>query len=113
MTGIDSQFCAALGTGGHGIFSTAAGIVPERMVEIFDLAMAGDFRSAHIAQLKMQPLNRFLEYDPGYVAPAKEALRMLGFEVGDPRPPLPLLTDSERAGLKDALANLGALAGVR
>jgi dihydrodipicolinate synthase/N-acetylneuraminate lyase len=113
MTGIDSQFCAALGTGAHGIFSTAAGIVPERMVEIFDLAMAGDFKAAHVAQLRLQPLNRFLEYDPGYVAPAKEALRILGIEAGDPRPPLPLLTESERAGIRDALAGLGALSGVR
>jgi 4-hydroxy-tetrahydrodipicolinate synthase len=112
MTGIDSQFCATLGTGGHGIFSTAAGIVPDRVIAIFDLAKTGDFRAAHIAQLKMQPLNRFLEYDPGYVAPAKEALRMLGFEVGDPRPPLPRLTDAERERLHDALAALGALAGV-
>jgi 4-hydroxy-tetrahydrodipicolinate synthase len=112
MTGIDSQLCAALGTGAHGIFSTAAGIVPERVVEIFDLAMAGDYKAAHVAQLRLQPLNRFLEYDPGYVAPAKEALRMLGIDAGDPRPPLPLLTDAERAGLREALAGLGVLAGV-
>jgi 4-hydroxy-tetrahydrodipicolinate synthase len=113
MTGIDSQFCAALGTGAHGIFSTAAGIVPRQIVEIFTLAMAGDFKAAHIAQLKLQPLNRFLEYDPGYVAPAKEALKLLGFDAGNPRPPLPLLTESERTGLRTALEGLGLLAGVR
>jgi 4-hydroxy-tetrahydrodipicolinate synthase len=112
MTGIDSQFCAALGTGAHGIFSTAAGIVPKQIVEIFTLAMAGDFKSAHVAQLRLQPLNRFLEYDPGYVAPAKEALRMLGIDAGDPRAPLPLLTSSEREGLRAALEGLGLLAGV-
>jgi hypothetical protein len=37
-----------------------------------------------MAQLKIEPLSRFLEYDPGYVAPAREALRLLGFEAGDP-----------------------------
>jgi 4-hydroxy-tetrahydrodipicolinate synthase len=112
MTGIDSQFCAALGTGAHGIFSTAAGILPEPIVEIYNLAAAGDFKAAHIAQLRLQPLNRFLEYDPGYVAPAKEALRLLGIEVGDPRPPMPLLTNEERDRLREALAALGVLASV-
>jgi 4-hydroxy-tetrahydrodipicolinate synthase len=110
MTGIDSQLCAALAAGGHGIFSTASGIVPGKIVEIFDLAMSGDYDKAHVAQLRLQPLNRFLEYDPGYVAPAKEALRMLGTEVGNPRPPLPLLTDDERSRLRKALEELGLLA---
>jgi 4-hydroxy-tetrahydrodipicolinate synthase len=113
MTGIDSHLCAAMGTGAHGIFSTAAGIVPDQVVEIFNLAMAGDFKAAHVAQLRLQPLNRFLEYDPGYVAPAKEALRMLGIEVGDPRPPLPLLTDDERGRLREALSTLRVLADAR
>jgi len=109
MTGIDSQLCAVLATGGHGIFSTAAGIIPAEVVELFDHATAGDYEKAQTDQLRLQPLNRFLEYDPGYVAPAKEALRMLGIEVGNPRPPLPLLTEDERGRLRQALADLGVL----
>lgn len=108
-TGIDSQLCAVLATGGDGIFSTAASIVPTYVAEIFKLASSGDYPAARVAQLRMQPLNRFLEYDPGYVAPAKEALRMLGIEVGDPRPPLPGLTEDERLRLRKALTDLGAL----
>jgi 4-hydroxy-tetrahydrodipicolinate synthase len=113
MTGIDSQLCASLATGGDGIFSTASGIVPKQVVEIFDLASAGDFAGARDAQLRLQPLNRFLEYDPGYVAPAKEALQMLGWEVGHPRPPLPDLSDDERGRLQQALSGLGVLATLR
>lgn len=113
MTGIDSQLCAALATGADGIFSTASSIVPKEMVEIFKLAESGDFAAARAAQLRMQPLNRFLEYDPGYVAPAKEALRMLGTEVGDPRPPLPHLTTDERQRLKAALVDLGLVKGAK
>ncbi len=109
MTGIDSQLCASLATGGDGIFSTAAGIVPKQVVEIFNLATAGDFKAAQLAQLRLQPLNRFLEYEPGYVAPAKEALRMLGWEVGTPRAPLPNLTDDERTRLQRALSDVGVL----
>ncbi|HEX7263260.1 MAG TPA: dihydrodipicolinate synthase family protein [Candidatus Dormibacteraeota bacterium] len=109
MTGIDSQLCASLATGGDGIFSTASGIVPKQVVEIFSAAIAGDFDRARDAQLRLQPLNRFLEYDPGYVAPAKEALRMMGWDVGDPRAPLPKLTEAERATLRRALSELRVL----
>jgi dihydrodipicolinate synthase/N-acetylneuraminate lyase len=57
-------------------------------------------------------LNRFLEYDPGYVAPAKEALSILGLDVGQPRPPLPLLSESQRSELRAALMALQAEAVV-
>jgi 4-hydroxy-tetrahydrodipicolinate synthase len=105
-TGVDSQFAAALSAGADGIYSTAAGIVPGHIARLYSLA-AGDPRAAADLQLELQPLNRFLEYDPGYVAPAKQALRMLGIEVGDPRAPLPSLTDDELTRLRSALAGLG------
>lgn len=83
------------------------------MVELFDAAERDDYADARARQLALQPLNRFLEYDPGYVAPAKEALTMMGIAVGEPRPPLPLLDDRQRADLREALLNLGAIDGVR
>src|SRR5207248_1123662 len=84
--------------------STAAGIVPRLVVELFDAAQRGDYVEARRVQLRLQPLNRFLEYDPGYVAPAKEALAMMGLEVGEPRPPLPVLSDEQRDDLRRALS---------
>jgi 4-hydroxy-tetrahydrodipicolinate synthase len=107
-TGIDSQFAAALAIGADGIYSTAAGVVPDRMVRLFSLASAGDTAAAAHLQQELQPLNRFLEYDPGYVAPAKEALRLIGFEVGGPRAPMPALTEDELTRLRSALAELKA-----
>jgi dihydrodipicolinate synthase/N-acetylneuraminate lyase len=109
FTGIDSQLAGALASGADGIFSTAAGIVPGHVVELFDAAERGDFVDARARQLQLQPLNRFLEYDPGYVAPAKEALRMMGLEVGEPRAPLPLLDAGQRADLRQALLALEAI----
>ena len=44
------------------------------MVRLFDLAQAGDHAGAPSSTAGCRPLNRFLEYDPGYVSPAKEAL---------------------------------------
>ena len=60
----------------------------------------------------LQPLNRFLEYDPGYVSPAKEALALMGISCGPVRRPLPDFPESERPALSDALVALGALEAV-
>jgi 4-hydroxy-tetrahydrodipicolinate synthase len=108
LTGVDSQFAAAVSIGADGIYSTASGIIPAAIVRLYSLAAAPDPKAAAELQLELQPLNRFLEYDPGYVAPAKEALRMLGIEVGDPRAPLPGLTEDERTRLAAAISQLRA-----
>ena len=109
FTGIDSQLTGALASGADGVFSTAAGIVPRQVVDLFEAAERGDYAEARRLQMLLQPLNRFLEYDPGYVAPAKEALIMMGLEVGEPRPPLPLLSEDQRADLRKALTALDAI----
>ena len=106
-TGVDSQFYPALCAGARGIFSTAATVIPRQMVEIYRLAQKGEHEAARALHMKVQVLNRFLEYDPGYVAPCKEALEMLGIRVGSPRKPMPGLTDGERAGVRAALKELG------
>ena len=111
-TGIDSQFYAALCVGAAGIFSTAAAIVPAQIVRLWESAEAGDHDAALEQHRLLQPLNRFLEYDPGYVSPTKEALTMMGMDCGPVRRPLPDFPESERPALRDALAALGALEAV-
>ncbi len=111
-TGIDSQFYAALCVGARGIYSTAASIVPSQMVRLYDLVEAGDHEGARALHELLQPLNRFLEYDPGYVSPTKEALEMMGIGCGPVRRPLPDFPEAERPALREALAALGALEAV-
>ena len=110
-TGIDSQFYPALCIGATGIFSTAASVIPRQMVEVYSLFQQGKRDEALKLHMRLQLLNRFLEYDPGYVAPAKEALTMLGYPAGPVRRPLPDLTEEERQGVRDALVELGLLKG--
>jgi dihydrodipicolinate synthase/N-acetylneuraminate lyase len=55
----------------------------------------------------MQELNGLLKYDPGYVAPCKEALRLLGLPGGPGRGPLPELSPDERVRVRRALQALG------
>jgi 4-hydroxy-tetrahydrodipicolinate synthase len=111
-TGIDSQFYAALCVGASGIFSTAAAIVPTQIVQLWDRVQTGDHTGAREQHRLLQPLNRFLEYDPGYVSPTKEALAMMGMDCGPVRSPLPGFPEHERPLLHDALAGLGALTTV-
>ena len=108
-TGIDSQFFPALMTGAQGIYSTAASVIPKQMKQIYELFCRGAFQEAQRLHLKIQELNRFLEYDPGYVSPAKEALRLLGLPAGPVRRPMPELTESQQEGLRKSLENIGEL----
>jgi 4-hydroxy-tetrahydrodipicolinate synthase len=108
-TGIDSQFYPALCLGAVGIYSTAVCIVPVQMVELYNLFVAGRHAEAIALHMKLQALNKFLEYDPGYVAPAKEALNLLGLPGGHLRRPMPDLTPDEKVKVRKALVDLGAL----
>lgn len=108
-TGIDSQFFPALMVGAKGVYSTAGGIVPQQMKAIYNLFRKGKFEEARNLHLKLQELNRFLEYDPGYVSPAKEALRILGLPAGPVRRPMPELTEQQKEGLRQSLKNIGTL----
>ncbi len=109
LTGIDSQFYPSLCAGSKGIFSTAACVVPQLMVDLFSAFMKSDHKTASEIHARLQSLNRFFEYDPGYVGPCKEALTMLGLPAGPVRKPLPHLTEQHRRQMKQTLSDLGLL----
>jgi 4-hydroxy-tetrahydrodipicolinate synthase len=102
-TGIDSQFFPALCVGASGIYSTAACAIPEEMVRVFTLTQEGKFSEARQLHMTIQALNCYFEYDPGYVAPVKEALNLLGLPGGPTRLPLPGLTADQRRSVGAAL----------
>lgn len=109
LTGIDSQFYPSLCVGGTGIFSTAACIVPKQMVKLFNAFTKDDHKTALAIHNRLQNLNRFLDYDPGYVQPCKEAMEMLGLPAGPARKPLLPLNKQQRAQIRQTLVNLGLL----
>lgn len=77
------------------------------MVELFDEFMRGNHRRAYQLHSALQELFRFFEYEPGYVAPCKEALKLLGLPAGPVRKPLPSLTPGEVDELRRTLVKLG------
>lgn len=110
LTGIDSQLYPTLCIGGKGVFSTAACAVPRQMVNLYEAFENGDYSKAFEIHMKLQTINRFLEYDPGYVAPCKEMLNMLGLPAGPVRPPLPTLSEGKRKEIEEALKELNVKA---
>ncbi len=109
LTGIDSQFYPALCAGARGIFSTAACVIPRQMGGIYAAFRKGDHRTALRVHNEIQALNRYLEYDPGYVNACKAALDLLGLPGGPVRSPMPPLTAGERAAIRRALRDLKLL----
>lgn len=109
LTGIDSQFYPSLCAGSTGIFSTAACIVPKQMVELFNAFTKGDHKTALAIHNRLQNLNRFLDYDPGYVQPCKEAMEMLGLPAGLARKPLLPLNEQQKTQIRQTLVDLGLL----
>jgi dihydrodipicolinate synthase/N-acetylneuraminate lyase len=92
-----------------GIYSTTGGIFPKEMKEVHKLFLQGCLVEARILHLKLQAVNRFLEYDPGYVSPARKELNMLGLPAGLVRRSNPNLTEQQREDLRKALKIVGLL----
>ena len=82
-------------------------MVSREMVSVYDSVNEGAYDDARVLHLKLQGLKGLFEYNPGYVAPCKEALRLLGLPGGPVRKPLPELTPDERSRVREALEALG------
>ena len=94
--------------GGLGSISVMSNIIPKDTHELCAKALAGDFEGARAIALRSFPLFRslFVEVSP---IPIKEAMNMLGFNVGQCRLPLVGISDGGRKAVKDALTAYGLL----
>ncbi len=76
-----------LSVGGHGVISVVANILPKDTHNMVKYFLDGDLESAKKLQLQMKPLidTLFIEVNP---IPVKEAMNILGMDVGNCRLPL-------------------------
>jgi 4-hydroxy-2-oxoglutarate aldolase len=103
FAGITSMFYPALCAGAAGGILALASVVPETCRRLFDLVRAGRHAEARVVQRQLIPLARLL--GPTYGVPGlKAALRIVGYDVGLPRPPLVPVADAAIAALKETLA---------
>lgn len=107
-SGNDEDVVPLMSIGGKGIISVLSNVVPAVVVEMTDHCLAGDFKKASEILFKYLDLidKLFIDINP---MPVKEALNMMGLNVGQPRMPLCELSSDNREKLKASLQNVGLL----
>ena len=105
-SGNDDQVTALMSLGGKGSISVLSNILPEVAHNIPAKFLAGDYEGSRKLQLEYLDLcnNLFIDVNP---IPVKEAMNMIGMDVGDCRLPLYRMTDAARETLKACLAKHG------
>lgn len=105
-SGNDDQVTALMSLGGKGSISVLSNILPEVAHNIPAKFLAGDHEGSRKLQLEYLDLcnNLFIDVNP---IPVKEAMNMMGMDVGDCRLPLYRMTDAARETLKACLAKHG------
>jgi 4-hydroxy-tetrahydrodipicolinate synthase len=106
MAGKDTMILGTLVYGGVGTVAATSNIAPSLVVEIYNKFVAGDIQGAREAQYRLAPLR--IAFGLGsFPVVMKDALNLLGVDVGDPIRPLDHCTEPNMAKLKDVLTKMG------
>ena len=105
-SGNDDMVVPLLSLGGHGVISVIANILPKDTHNMVHYFLNGDLKSAKELQLKMKPLidALFIEVNP---IPIKEAMNILGMNVGNCRLPLISMSEKNRIKLEKEIKQYG------
>ncbi len=105
-SGEDALNFPILAVGGVGVISVLSNIVPDKVKKMCDLIAAGNYKEAEALNDTLLPLANacFIEVNP---IPVKEAMNLLGYEVGEPRAPLTVMEAPNREKLKKAMQDFG------
>jgi 4-hydroxy-tetrahydrodipicolinate synthase len=108
LSGDDSLTLPLMAVGARGVISVAANVAPKLMVDLVDLAAAGDFAAAREIHLRLFPLFKalFVETNP---IPVKAALAMLGRIRPELRLPLLPMEPGNQRALQGVLQEVGIL----
>ncbi|MEG0979060.1 MAG: 4-hydroxy-tetrahydrodipicolinate synthase [Oscillospiraceae bacterium] len=101
-SGNDDQITSFMSLGVKGVISVMSNVIPRVTSDIAHKFLDGDVKGSAKLQLEYLELcnSLFMDVNP---IPVKEALIMMGFDVGECRMPLAPLSDSARQKLKDTL----------
>jgi len=106
FAGWASKLLPALTLGLHGIIATSANAIAEEVVAIYDLYQAGDLEKAREMHYKIQPFINAMEEHPDGI---KQAVRLLGCDVGPSRFPIEETPDKVKETLRERLRDLGKI----
>lgn len=107
-SGNDDQIVPILALGGKGVISVLSNVAPRQTHEICAKFFEGDIEGSYSEQLRSIELfdALFCEVNP---IPVKEALNLMGKEVGPTRMPLSKMEDANVEKLRTAMKNYGIL----
>ncbi len=105
-SGNDDVILPIMSLGGKGVISVVANILPKETHEVCQKYLDGDFEGALSEYLKMNELIHalFIEVNP---IPVKEAMNILGFNVGQCRMPLCSMEEKNIETLKNVMKDYG------
>ena len=104
FAGWASKLLPALTLGLHGIIATAANAIPEDVVAIYDLFQQGDLARARERHYQILPFINAMELHPDAI---KQAVRLLGHDVGPSRQPIEAAPSEVTTALRESLRILG------
>jgi len=107
-SGDDSFTMPLLSVGGYGVISVASHIVGREIKEMIDSFVSGDVNKAIQINRKLFPLFKALFVTTNPI-PLKEAMKLIGFDIGPPRLPLVRAGEKEINIIKEALRQLELL----
>ncbi len=107
-SGNDDQILPVLSLGGIGVISVLANVAPRETHDICRLYFEGKQTESLALQLRLLELTEALFCDVNPI-PVKEAMALLGHDVGGCRLPLAPLSEANRERLKNALRGAGYL----
>lgn len=107
-SGNDDQIVPIMSLGGKGVISVLSNILPGETQEMCKKMLDGDMKGAAALQVKYSPLidALFSEVNP---IPVKEAMNLMGMQVGPVRLPLVPMQEKTREGLKNQLEAFGLI----
>ena len=107
-SGNDDQTIPIISLGGKGVISVFSNIAPKIMSDITAKALAGDYASAVALQNKyLDVMNTmFIDVNP---IPVKEAMNIMGFDVGECRLPLCNTTEENVAKIRASLESVSLI----
>lgn len=111
-SGNDDMIVPLMALGGSGVISVASNIIPKEIHRLTQAYLDGDFKTAREIQLKyLEFINAlFIETNP---IPIKEAMNIIGMNVGKYRLPLYEMEDGAREYLRDCMKVLLGQEGMR
>jgi len=108
LAGRDTLIYGTLLYGGKGAIAATANVAPKLVVGIYQAYIRGDIEQAKKAQAELAPLR--LAFSLGsFPVVIKDALELIGIEVGTTRPPVKSLNRDKQEMLRNTLQQMGLL----